>query len=78
MWAGRGFGSEVEAFENECLEKYPPDQGVEHEGFTDDRGRLVRRWTSNGRRIEATIVLAPTVALESLRVLDSSIDDGSN
>jgi hypothetical protein len=74
---GFGIGFEVEAFENECHEKYPPDAGVEHEGFTDDRGRLVRRWTSNGHRIEAIIVLVPAIAVESLRVIDADVPASS-
>jgi hypothetical protein len=63
-----GIPQEVEAFENECLDKYPPDQDVEHESFTDGEGRLVRRWTSSGQRIEAIISTVPTVALVSLAV----------
>jgi hypothetical protein len=65
-----GVPEEVEAFENECIDRYPPDQDDSHEGFTDGQGRLVRRWTSNGRRIEAIISTAPKVALVSLGVLD--------
>lgn len=79
MWTGgRGVGAEVEAYENECLEKYPPDHGTEPDAFTDEHGRLVRRWTSNGQRIEAIIALAPAASLESLRVLDSQVGDDSN
>jgi hypothetical protein len=65
-----GIPREVEALEDECRERYPPDEGASHEGFTDEHERLVRRWTSNGRRIEAILSVAPTVAVESLRVLD--------
>ena len=61
---------EVEAFERRCQAEYPPDDGIEHESFTDEQGRLVRRWTSNGHRVEAIIAVAPRVALESLRVVD--------
>ena len=67
MWSGR----EVEAFENDLWEKHPPDGGAAPEGFTDDKGRIVRRWTSGGRRLEAVITVAPTVALESLHDLDA-------
>ncbi len=67
--SGAGYGPQIEAFERESHERFPPDVGPEHESFTDEHGRLVRRWTSGGRRIEEIISLAPEVALDRLGVI---------
>jgi hypothetical protein len=64
-----GVPDEVAAVEDACRARYPPDRGRGHEGFTDEQGRLVRRWTSEGRRIEAVIATIPEVGLVSLGVV---------